>query len=501
MMNTDTFRLDDIVESIDINEASEKMNINVDNIINDKTLAQHGIEKGSKLEKACITFKNILSKIVADYSTNKIGDLVDELLVGQFKSSLIDIFKKEHLDQLDDDEAQNEYNELKKNANFVRGEDQSELYSRKDSETNTSIDSESVKAGALWYSNDKEYDLGKQLSDLVAEIQKAAQTLKTERQNISDKLKQMKVDVTDEELSNFGPLLQKCIEDKLSADEIRKKLENAKKSVNESYHRKVNYLRSSVMLTEGRFILTEDIKNRIMTESIIESDYFAEYIYRTLVNEGLISGMFTKVKDKIKDLSKKTLKVLTNKTLSGIVSMIGLGISIFTGGLAGALALRAIYAVERHGKRLKNAFERQFTRYANSKGVIAVMEFSLADKPDSKYAARFYEKDMVWRVLNLNDQLKHPSKEYSKSILNGETGKKFRNRLAEIWNPMFDKSKGGKIDFVELFNQAKNVNISEKALKQYQNFAQNYDKIKANCIDTIVVDTRTQTLSKDKLDT
>ena len=61
MMNTDTFRLDDIVESIDINEASEKMNINVDNIINDKTLAQHGIEKGSKIPKLCLTQSPIMT--------------------------------------------------------------------------------------------------------------------------------------------------------------------------------------------------------------------------------------------------------------------------------------------------------------------------------------------------------------------------------------------------------------------------------------------------------
>ena len=35
--------------------------------------------------------------------------------------------------------------------------------------------------------------------------------------------------------------------------------------------------------------------------------------------------------------------------------------------------------VEKHGKALSNAFERQFTRFANSKGIIAEMDFSIKD--------------------------------------------------------------------------------------------------------------------------
>jgi hypothetical protein len=34
----------------------------------------------------------------------------------------------------------------------------------------------------------------------------------------------------------------------------------------------------------------------------------------------------------------------------------------------------------------------------------------------------------------------------------------------------------------------------------YQDFAENYDKIKASCIDSPKIDTRTQSLKKDKLD-
>jgi len=34
-----------------------------------------------------------------------------------------------------------------------------------------------------------------------------------------------------------------------------------------------------------------------------------------------------------------------------------------------------------------------------------------------------------------------------KSILNGEEAKNFRDRIASIWDPLFSKAKGGKIDF------------------------------------------------------
>ena len=113
---------------------------------------------------------------------------------------------------------------------------------------------------------------------------------------------------------------------------------------------------------------------------------------------------------------------------------------------------------------------------------------------------RFYVKDMCWRVLNTADQLKHPGKDYAKAIVDGDEGKKFRKRLAEIWDPLFDAAKGGKVDFAELFKQAQNVDIPEKALKAYQEFAENYEKIKSSCIDSPKIDTRTQSLKTDKMD-
>lgn len=60
-------------------------------------------------------------------------------------------------------------------------------------------------------------------------------------------------------------------------------------------------------------------------------------------------------------------------------------------------------------------------------------------------------------------------------MLNGETGEKYRQRLTQIWDPLFSKSKGGKIDFQKLLEQAKFVGISDKAMKLFGEFRDEYD--------------------------
>ena len=333
--------------------------------------------------------------------------------------------------------------------------------------------------------------------------------MENEQKTAVAEIKKLKIkDITDEDIANFGPILSQMIKDKKSSDEITKKLKELRSGVKESINKQISILKNKALLTESKFILTEKIKNELTIKALCERQEFQNLVVEQLINEGFFGKAFDKftskisdkVKQKIKDFGAKTIKTITSKTTSAILSLGGIALSVATGGWAATLALKAIYAVERHGKVLRNAFERQYTRFANSKGIITEMNFSLKDKKDSKYAMRFYVKDMVWRVLNLQDQLKQPDLNYSKEIVNGEEGKKYRQQLAKIWDPLFASNKGGKIDFVELFKQAKELNIPEKQLKMYQDFAENYDKIKANCIDSPKIDTRTQSLKKDKLD-
>ena len=148
--------------------------------------------------------------------------------------------------------------------------------------------------------------------------------------------------------------------------------------------------------------------------------------------------------------------------------------------------------IEKNGKGLTNTFERCATMYANSKGVITKMDYTVGGDKNKTYSMRFYKKDMVWRILNTSDQLKHPGKEYVKQIVDGDVGKKYRERLKKIWDPLFSDAKGGKIDFTKLLEQAKTVKISEKALAAFREFAESYDTISSNCIDSPKIDTRAQ---------
>ena len=170
----------------------------------------------------------------------------------------------------------------------------------------------------------------------------------------------------------------------------------------------------------------------------------------------------------------------------------GIAVGVITGGLGAELLIKAMDFIERNGKGLRNTFERCATMYANSKGVITKMDYTVGGDANKKYSMRFYKKDMVWRVLNVSDQLKHPGKDYVKQIVDGEAGKKYRERLKQIWDPLFSDAKGGKIDFVQLLEQAKSVKISEKALAAFKDFAENYNTISSNCIDSPKIDTRAQ---------
>lgn len=83
-------------------------------------------------------------------------------------------------------------------------------------------------------------------------------------------------------------------------------------------------------------------------------------------------------------------------------------------------------------------------------------------------------------------------------MLQSDVGKKYREFLQKVWDPLFEESKGGKIDFEQLFTQAKDVQIPEKALKLFKQFAESYDEIKANCIESPKIDTRVQSTKKNE---
>lgn len=447
----------------------------------------------------------ILKNAAANYAKDKTGDLLDELFLGNFKDACIDVLKKEKTEKMSDEDVEKVLSELEASADYKKAKDYADLDSRKDDNTDTNIDPTSEQFFVMWHSKDKDADLGKTLSQLVAEIQETAKKIEEQQKTLVAELKKMKIDATDEDVANFGPVLLDMVNAKKDAKEIQKKLKELKGQVKESYELKLIQHQSMLLESGHSLLITEDEKNQFLLEALLENEEFQNSVANLMITEGFFGKAFgaiskvipDKVKQKVKDFGSKTIQVVTKGAIGPILSLGGLGLSIITGGWAAATVLKVIYVIEKKGKILRNSFERAYTRFANSKGVITKMDFNINGKKDSKYSMRFYVKDMVWRVLNVGDQLKHPSKDFAKEIVNGDEGARYRKQIKKIWDPIFSDAKGGKIDFTELFKKAEGLNIPEKQLQAFKDFADNYDTITSNCIESPKIDTRTQSLKKD----
>ena len=447
----------------------------------------------------------ILKNAAANYAKDKTGDLLDELFLGNFKDACIDVLKKEKTEKMSDEDVEKVLSELEASADYKKAKDYADLDSRKDDNTDTNIDPTSEQFFVMWHSKDKDADLGKTLSQLVAEIQETAKKIEEQQKTLVAELKKLKIDATDEDVANFGPVLLDMVNAKKDAKEIQKKLNELKGQVKESYELKLIQHQSMLLESGHSLLITEDEKNQFLLEALLENEEFQNSIANMMINEGIFGKALgaiskvipDKVKQKVKDFGSKTIQMVTKGAIGPILSLGGLGLSIITGGWAAATVLKVIYVIEKKGKILRNSFERAYTRFANSKGVITKMDFNINGKKDSKYSMRFYVKDMVWRVLNVGDQLKHPSKDFAKEIVNGEEGTRYRKQVKKIWDPIFSDAKGGKIDFTELFKKAEGLDIPEKQLQAFKDFADNYDTITSNCIESPKIDTRTQSLKKD----
>ena len=482
----------------DGSDSKEMINIDLASEIEDNP----ELKKDSKLKKAVSTVWKAASGIFKKTVGTKVGDLIDEMLLGQFKDALLEIYKKEKLDSLDEDGLKAELEELQKDSSFKQGTEKTALSSRKDDNESTDVDEKSCKYQAIWISKDKEQNVAKILSDVVADIQKQAQKLQEEHKQLVKTLKSMKIKgLTDDDISNFGPALKQLVDQKKSAEEIAVQLEKLRKEVKESFNATLQKMMNRAKMLNESFMLTEETMQKAQICALLESKTFQGLLLQKMVNEGFFSALgdlAKKAGSAMADASAKAVKTVTSKAFAGALSLGGLAIGIFTGGLAAELVLKGIYAVERHGKALANAFERQYKRFANSKGVFAKMDFKIDGQEKSSYSMRFYSKDMVWRVLNTADQLKQPSLKYSKAIVDGSQGKKFRDQLKTKWDPLFSKAKGGKIDFVALIEQVKDMKVPDQQLKLYKDFLDNYDTIVAACCTSPKIDTRTQSLKKDK---
>lgn len=513
-------------------EANDDSESNEEGKNNDKDSAE---KKKSKVLE-------FLKNAISSGSDSAIASLLDNFTLGNFKEAIYQIYKDDKLKNASEEDLKKAETALHEVPSYEKSKKQYKgVDSRKDDNTSTEIDPVTTQYKVMWFSEKDEQNLIKQLQKLTVEIQKTAKKQEDSIKETSAKIKSMKIEgIGDKELEAYGPIISEMLKDGKSADDIKNKIDELKKSVNESYRGSISKYIKNQMLTEGNISITEKIKNDLILESICNTDEYLESIARMLYENDLIdidgnlliegfldkakekigkakdaikkgasalgkgikdtskaawNALPDKVKAKIKDASAKALKFIKDGGLAPICKIAGISLLVISGAWGIALVVAVAMLIEKHGKQLKAAMEYAWTSFANSKGIITAMKFGIKDKSDLRYQAAFYVKDKVWRVVNLTNQLKHPNKDFAKAILTSDIGKKYIDRVIEIWDPVFSKEKGGKVDFGTLLQQSKNIQFSEKQINALEEFRKQYDEIKSG-MQQPAIDTRTQSLKK-----
>lgn len=225
-------------------------------------------------------------------------------------------------------------------------------------------------------------------------------------------MKKLGINASKDDIDLYGPALLSLVNAGKSKEEIEKALSKMKSQVKESLSR--SWKIPSKFILESHSSAKSRRKLRQM-QALLESEAFLEVVCQDIMLEegfkDLAGKAFNKVaswipakaKDKMKDFGQKALKLVSDRGVAGMLSIAGIGLGIISGGWGAALALTTMYAIQRHGKNLKATIERQFKKFANSRGVVAKMDFSLKGKPGSRYSMRYYIDDQIWRVVNTTD--------------------------------------------------------------------------------------------------
>ena len=505
-----------------------------ENDTDDKDIEAAGIDKGefekhlsglddtqkTKFKKVCA----FLGKMLNSASDSLIASNLDDFTLGNFKEAVCEIYKKQKLSKMSESDLEKEAETLHNSPGYDKADKKSKLSSRKDDNTNTEIDEKSTTYKCMFWSKNPQENLLKQLETLTIEIQKKAKSLSDSKNELKSEIKSKKIEgVSDGEIDAFGPMIKQMIDAGKSPEEISKKVSEMKTGVKESYDRKIRKYTNHKLLTEGKCIITEKQKNVFLMESLVESDEFIDSMTQYLINEGLFDGIkkmakatgklakkavksgaelakaaWSKVPEKyrnmIKDLSEKALEKLKDGALAPILSIAGIGVMVVSGAWGIALILACMTLISKHGKYIKASFDKHWDAFKNSKGVITQMDFNIKNNPDLKYSLRYYIIDQTWRVLNLRNQSQTPSLNFSKAIIKSAIGQKFIKEIIKKWDPVFNKDKGGKIDFKDLLSQSKTLNINDKQLKLLSDFKLQYPKT-ITSMTKPAIDTRAVSMS------
>jgi len=102
--------------------------------------------------------------------------------------------------------------------------------------------------------------------------------LQEDTEKLKKELSNMKIKLSDEEIANYGPVLFQMLNDKKSADEIKKKIDELKKNIKESVQKKIIDKYGIKQLNESKFLITEKQQKQFLFEAVCENDLICEAV-------------------------------------------------------------------------------------------------------------------------------------------------------------------------------------------------------------------------------
>lgn len=176
---------------------------------------------------------------------------------------------------------------------------------------------------AMWCGNKKDGNIGQILSGLVKNVQKNAKKLQDDTEKLKANLNKMKIKLSDEEISNYAPVLFKLMNDGADEAEIKKTVKQLKSQINESVRKSLMLRHGPKQLIESKFLITESEHMEFIFEAVCQNDMILEAMTENLIREGWFGDKFAKLKNSklAAAVKQKTAQLKTKLANAGSKSL------------------------------------------------------------------------------------------------------------------------------------------------------------------------------------
>lgn len=474
------------------------------------------------IKKLTDMFKNA-SFSVAFSSANKLSG-------GLLPSAIKHFYKEKYMNKVKDTEYNRIGHYLMDNFKEIKNiskrlEKDKELDNRKDSNTSTELDNDSIALDCI-FSGESGNQLVRIANDMRDKISVATNDMVKMQEQAKSEIDKLGLKIDKKYREAIEPVIFAMIKDNKSKEEIQKAIDSMKTESLSYCNEKMAVFESANKRLKNKFVLSDRQKERILFESIwlndkIKNDIILPSVItllesiniknnRQIISEGgfdMLSAIFGKAAQ-----SSSALKFIGSDIVADYENIDDLGITHSSGDYykffgkevtniqpviknvkngakvlaawAPLVAIAALTIVDKYKKNIRNICSSTWKKFSNKKGVIAEMEFQTIPTDKSpKYWLQFNVKDFKWRIMNKKNILHYPDKKLITEVLSGEIGKKFRNYCKKTWDPLFKSIKDeDKSAFIILIENSKTLELDKNIVKFLSDIGNSYEKIEKDCL-------------------